>query len=174
MVKRHEASKEQGMEKAKERRAGSGRSLMPFEDMDRFFESVFDRPWRRGWPLHMPWEWPLWAEARGAFERTPKVDVIDRPNEVVVQAELPGVSKDDLEITLSDSDVTIRASTRREEKEEKENYYRCEISRGEFVRTVALPAEVDGDNVKASFKNGVLELTLPKVESSKRRKITVE
>ena len=174
MVKRSESEKERAMDKARERRRSGGRSLMPFEDMDRFFETVFDRPWRRGLPWHLQWDWPVWSEARGSLERVPKVDVIDRPNEVAVRAELPGVSKDDLEVTLSESDVTIRASISREEKEEKENYYRCEISRGEFVRTVALPAEVDGDNVKASFKDGVLELTLPKVESAKRRKITVE
>ena len=172
MAEHHEAQRERAMEKAKERR--SGRAMTPFEEMDRFFDTVFDRPWRRGWPWPAQWEWPFWAEGRGAFERVPKVDVIDRPNEIVVHAELPGVSKDDLDVTLSDTDVTIRASTKQEEKEARENYYRCEISRGEFVRTVALPAEVDGENVKASFKDGVLELTLPKVETSKRRKINVE
>jgi HSP20 family protein len=83
------------------------------------------------------------------------------------------VEKKDLEISTSDTSVTLKATTRHEEKEEKGDYYRCEITRGAFSRTVALPAQVESDKAKASLKDGVLELTLPKVEKSKRRTVTV-
>jgi HSP20 family protein len=120
-----------------------------------------------------PWslEWPAWPELREL--RMPKVDVIDRDEDVLVRAELPGVEKKDLEISTSDTSVTLKATTRHEEKEEKGDYYRCEITRGAFSRTVALPAQVESDKAKASLKDGVLELTLPKVEKSKRRTVTV-
>ncbi|UCE88831.1 MAG: Hsp20/alpha crystallin family protein [Pseudomonadota bacterium] len=148
-----------------------GHVLSPFEEMDRLFESFAPRGWMR--PFR--WDWPAWGDVAAPFEgKTPRVDVVDREAEILVRAELPGVDKKDLDISLTDNTVTIKASSAREEKEEKGNYYRCEISRGAFARTVALPSDVDTDSAKASFKDGVLELTLPKVERSRRRKIKVE
>lgn len=96
------------------------------------------------------WERPL-AELP-AF---PSVDVIDRDDEVLVRAEVPG-------------------ETHAEEKEEKGDYYRCEISRGTFTRSIGLPAAVDDTKAKASMKDGMLELTLPKVEKSKRHTIAID
>ena len=152
-------------------KATPSRALSPFEEMDRFFEGFFPRGWMR--PLR--WEWPSWGELPMPFEgKMPRVDVIDRDTEIVVRAELPGVEKQDVEVSTTENTVTIKGSTRREEKEEKGNYYRCEISRGSFSRTVALPGDVDSNKAKATFKDGVLELTLPKIEKSKRRTITVE
>lgn len=147
------------------------RALNPFEEMDKFFESHFPSGWMR------PFDWPRmpWGELAAPFEgKTPNVDVIDRENEVVVKAELPGVAKDDLDISVSKNTVTIKGSTSHEEKEEKGDYYRCEISRGSYSRTLPLPAEVDDEKAKANFKDGVLELTLPKVEKAKKRTIKVE
>jgi HSP20 family protein len=152
-------------------KAAPSRALSPFEEMDRFFEGVFPRGWMR--PFR--WEWPSWGELPMPFEgKMPRVDVIDREADILVRAEVPGVDKKDLEISTTENTVTIKGSTRREEKEEKGDYYRCEISRGSFSRTVALPGDVDSSKAKATFKDGVLELTLPKVEKSKRRTITVE
>lgn len=104
----------------------------------------------------------------------PKVDVIDRDDEVVIRADVPGVDKDDLEVSVSNNTVTIMGETKREEKEEKGDFYRCEISRGAFARTVPLPGDVDIDNVKARFKAGVLELTMPKIEKSRRRSVEID
>jgi HSP20 family protein len=70
--------------------------------------------------------------------------------------------------------LTLKGDMKAEEKEEKGDYYRCEITRGTFSRTLTLPAEVDEAKAKAAMKDGVLELTLPKVETSKRRRITIE
>jgi HSP20 family protein len=149
----------------------SGRMVSPFEELERYFDRVFPR----GWLEALPWERTRWPEFGAAFEgRMPRVDVIDRDDEVVVHAELPGVDKDDVEVSMTDNTVTIKGSTRREEKEEKGDYYRCEISRGAFARTVTLPGDVDADKAEANFKDGVLELKLPKVEKSKRRSVPIK
>jgi HSP20 family protein len=84
------------------------------------------------------------------------------------------VKKDDLEVTLSEHTVTIGAHTTAEEKEEKGEYYRKEMSRGDFQRTLALPGGVDETRARASFADGVLELTLPKLEKTARRTVKVE
>ena len=159
-------------EKGKQiQKATPARVLSPFEEMERMFESIFPRRW----PHPFGWERPLWRELAAPFEgRAPHVNVIDRDGEIVVRAELPGVDKKDLDVSMSDGSVTIKASTKGEKKEEKGDYYRCEIAQGSFARTVALPAEVDGARAEAKFKDGVLELTLPKVEKSKRRTIQVD
>jgi len=142
-----------------------------FEDMERMFDKFFTRGWLRPWYR----EWPELGEFKQAFEaRYPHVDVIDRDGEIIVKAELPGVDKKDLDVSMTEDSVTIKGSTRHEEKEEKGNYYRCEITRGEFARNIALPAEVDSGKAKASFKDGILELVMPKTEARKRRPIAVE
>lgn len=147
------------------------RSLSPFEEMDRLMEGLFPRNWLRSFR----WDWPAAGDLAAPFEgRLPKVDVIDRDDEVVVRAELPGVDKKDLDVSVTENTVTIKGSTSREEKEEKGDYYRCEITRGAFTRTVALPGDVESSKVRAAFKDGVLELTLPKVEKSRRRPVKVE
>ncbi|OGI37022.1 MAG: heat-shock protein Hsp20 [Candidatus Muproteobacteria bacterium RBG_16_64_10] len=153
--------------KGQELRKAPARALSPFEEMDRMFDQYFRRGWMRPWRF----EWPSFPEASLPEMKLPKVDVVDRESELVVKAEMPGVEKNDLDISVSDNTVTIKGSTRHEEKEEKGDYYRCEISRGAFSRTVALPANVDGGKAKANFRDGVLELVLPKVEKSKRHSI---
>lgn len=149
----------------------AARALSPFEEMDRMFEHFFPRGGMR--PFR--WERPSWAELPLPFEgKTPRVDVIDRDTEIVIHAEVPGVDKKDLEVSLSDNSVTIKGKTEREVKEEKDNYYRCETSQGSFSRTIALPSNVDSDKAKTKFKDGLLELTLPKVEKTKRRSIKID
>ena len=144
------------------------RAMSPFEDMDRMFDSIF--PAR--WPQLLGRGWPEWA--RRTETKIPAVDVLDQDSQVIVRAEVPGVKKEDLEISVTDNAVTIRGSTKREKKQEEGEYYRCEMSCGEFSRTVGLPTGIDSNKAKATFKDGILELTLPKVATSKRRSITVE
>jgi HSP20 family protein len=106
--------------------------------------------------------------------RMPKVDVVDKDDEIIVKAELPGMSGKDLEISLTDNALTIRAE-RKEEKETKEgDYVVKEMHHGEFQRTLSLPDSVDTEKAKADFKDGVLELVLPKSAPAKRRTIKVE
>jgi len=151
-------------------KAAPTRAMSPFEEMDRMFDQFFRRGWLRPWRS----EWPAFPEIAMPEMKVPKVDVIDRENEVVVKAEVAGVEKKDLDISVGEDSVTIKGSTRHEEKEEKGDYYRCEISRGSFSRTVALPAGVDGSKTKAEFKDGLLTLTIPKVEKAKRHSVKVD
>ncbi len=144
------------------------RMLNPLEEMDRMFDTLFPRRWMQP----MRWDIPHWPEL--AELKAPKVDIIDRETEIVVKAELPGVAKEDIDLSITDNTVTIKGSTSHEEKEEQGNYYRCEISRGSFSRTVALPSDVNADGAKASFNDGILQLTIPKEAKSHRRKITVD
>ena len=140
-------------------------TMRPFEEMERMMESFFPRGWMR----------PFMSELALPFEgKLPRVDVIDRDEEVLVRAEVPGVDKKDLEISVSENTVTINGKTSHELKEEKGNYYRCEVSSGAFTRTVALPSDVDAGKAKTTFKDGILELTLPKVTKSKRHTIKLE
>lgn len=150
-------------------KAGSQHIMNPFEEMERLFEASFPGSWMR------PWRWPTFHEMGAPFEgRMPKVDVIDRESEVVVRAELPGVDKDNIEVSITDHSVWIRGTTSREEEEEEGNYYRRESTRGEFARTVSLPVDVDTGKANAKFKDGVLELVMPKIERAKRRSIKVD
>jgi HSP20 family protein len=139
-------------------------------DMERIFDDYFDRGWLRPWR----WNWPATEEfSRSLSSRLPRVDIIERDGEIVVKAEVPGVEKKDLDISMTDDSVLIKGSRRHERKEEKENYARTEITRGEFSRNIALPAAVDSGKARASYKDGILELVLPKREASRRKTIAV-
>ena len=125
-------------------------------------------------------KWPVqaWGEVSRFFENFlvrefPPVDMIDCENELIVRAELPWVNKEDLSVTVGDTTLTIKGSTRPEEKPEKGEYIRREISRrGTFSRILTLPVEVDATRGKAKFRDYVLELTLPK--SEKRHTLKIE
>lgn len=135
-------------------------ALSPFQEMEQWLDTF-----RRSWPGRP--EWP-------SETRIPPVDVVDRPEQIVVRAHAPGIDKDNLEVSVNGNSVTIRGTSRREEEKEEGDYYRREISTGSFYRTIPLPAQIDDAGAKATFKEGVLELVLPKVASSKRRTIKVE
>ena len=99
---------------------------------------------------------------------------MDREGDFLIKAELPGVDKKDINITIANNILTLEANVSKEEKEEKADYYRQEICRGSYQRTFALPAAVKENEAKASCKNGILELTIPKMEKTKRLPIKVE
>lgn len=104
----------------------------------------------------------------------PRVDIVDHDNDIEVHAALPGVKKEDLDVSINNQSITIRTCTKEEKKEEeKGRYFRHEIMRGEFQRTLALPGNVDGDKAQASFKDGILKVTIPKTEKSMRKTIEV-
>lgn len=157
----------QGQERALERRPG-GTVMNPVEEMERMLERLVPRGWPRPWR----WEWPSWAEFAPFAGRMPRVDVIDRENEVILRAEVPGVNQEDLEVSVSDNSVTIRGEIKREE--EPGEYYYHEMTSGAFMRTIGLPAAVDAKQAKVRLKNGVLEMTMVKIEAAKRHKIAIE
>jgi len=144
----------------------------PIEEVER----LFDRLMPRGWLAPMAWNWPLWKgfdESLGNI-RVPQLDVIDRDKDVLIRAELPGVEKKDLDVSLNETSLTIKGKTSREVTEEKKDYFRCEISRGSFSRTLAIPSGVNAAKTTASLKDGILEIILPKEESAQRRSVEVK
>lgn len=111
---------------------------------------------------------------KGVSLLTPAMDLVEKPDVIQVKVELPGVKKDDVEITIKD-DVLILKGEKREEKEEKgENRYYVERSYGSFARSLTLPSAVKTDQVKATFKDGVLEITMPKAEEEKAKKVEIK
>lgn len=115
--------------------------------------------------------WPFGARTSGWGA----LDVFDQDGEIVVKADLPGVAKDDLEVTLTGNRVTVRAHKKHESEVKEEQYFRSERTFGEVTRSVELPGEVDPEKVKASFQDGVLEIRLAKTKSAKQgpRKVPV-
>ncbi len=148
-----------------------GSALAPFDEMDRLFDNFFPASWPRMSRL----SWPRWAGAMPQLEgKLPAVDVVDREEQIIVRAEIPGINKDDIEVSINGNMMSIRGSSRREEKKEEGEYYRREIYQGAFSRSLSLPAEVDSSKAKATFKDGVLEVSVPKLTPSKRRSIKVD
>jgi HSP20 family protein len=145
--------------------------LTRFGDIEREVEELFDNFMSRNWIRPFRWDLPT---LRSAEVRLPKIDVIERDGEILVRAELPGVEKKDLDVSLTDRTVTIKASTRTESKEEKGDYFRQEISTGQVSRTVTLPAEVNGQKATAEFKDGLLEITIPKTPVANRIRVDVK
>lgn len=146
--------------------------LTPFDEMDRLFNTLFNRRWLQPFQEMFP-EWPFPGE-REFDVRMPKVDMLDREDEILVRAELPGVEKKDLDVNLSGQTLTIKGETRRREEKREDEYYRSEITEGKVSRTLRLPEEVDETHIKAEFKDGMLEVHLPKVHKVERRKINVD
>ncbi len=139
------------------------RSLGAFEEFDDFFEDFLSRRWFQQFDRNFPF-----------FQDSdiPKIDIIDQDDQIELKAALPGVEKDDLEVSITNQLVTIRTFTKKEEKKEGK-YFRREIHQGEFQRTLSLPDNIDSDKAKASFNNGLLTLTIPKTEKSKRKRIEI-
>ena len=134
----------------------------PFRDLarlEREMEDMFGR-----WPA-----WP-WSERGWA----PAVDMIDHEDEIVLRADLPGLDEKDIEVTVQDGTVGIRGERKEGKEEKKEDYYYSERSYGAFARTLMLPTTVEADKVKATFKNGVLEVHLPKAKEAKGKKIEIK
>jgi HSP20 family protein len=115
--------------------------------------------------------WP-WGERERGW--TPAVDMVDRKDEIVLRADLPGLDEKDIEVTVQDGMLTIRGERKEETEEKKGDYYYSERTYGVFARTLPLPAGVEADKVKAIFKKGVLEVHLPKATESKGKKIEVK
>ncbi len=155
----------------KTKKAAPTHKLGPIDEIERLFENWVPANWLR----------PLARERRSLlsafpaqFElKVPNIDVVDRDTEIVVRAEVPGVDKKDLDVSVNGRSLTIKGSSESKSEEEKGDYYRCEISQGSFARTVRLPEEVDGARTKSTFKDGLLELRLPKTVKSHRQAIKV-
>ena len=104
---------------------------------------------------------------------TPSVDIFESENEIVLEAELPGMKREDFEVSIENNVITLKGERHFEKKEEGDNYHRVERSYGSFTRSFSLPRTVSAEATKADFKNGILRVSLPKKEEAKARKIEV-
>lgn len=106
-------------------------------------------------------------------EWLPKVDVYENRENLVLEAELPGMARDDFELTIENNVLTLSGSRKFEKRSENDNYHRVERAYGSFTRSFTLPATVTADGAKAEFNNGVLTVKLAKREETRARKIEV-
>jgi HSP20 family protein len=128
--------------------------------MDRLFDEGFSRPWRLI---------PSSTEYQAGFP----VDVAETDTDIEVRAELPGVKLEDVEITVANDVLTIKAEHKEETEDKKRDFYRREIRYGSFSRSMSLPMGVDADKAEARYENGVLSLRLPKAEALRPKQIKV-
>lgn len=143
------------------------REVVPFggltglrREMERLFDRFFD-----GEVLELP-DFGAWS---------PKVEVSENKDKVIVKAEVPGIEAKDLEVSSEDPRrLTIKGEKKQEKEEKGEHYYRSERSYGAFSRTILLPAPVDAGKAEASFKNGVVTITLPKAAGAVGKTIPVK
>ena len=118
------------------------------------------------------WRTPL-ETGLGQMEY-PSVNISEDEHNITVEAELPGMESRDIDISLHNNMLVLQGEKRFEDEQNKGNYQRIERSYGAFSRTIPLSSSVDEDNVKASFKNGILTVTLPKQEKAQGKKIAIE
>lgn len=147
------------------RRPKAGLVRWPFAEIEREMDEWFERVFR-GWP------WPRWTGTRRGAG--PAVDMLDRPDAVVVRADLPGLEQKDIEVTVEEGVLTIRGERKEEKEVKEEDYYACERWTGAFSRSLMLPPGIDADKIRATFRNGVLEVHLPKTREARGKKIEVK
>ncbi|KYK29140.1 MAG: Hsp20/alpha crystallin family protein [Theionarchaea archaeon] len=137
------------------------------EEMDRMFRELNERVYSRERLLPTPGE-------RLPALRTAVADVQETDENVIATVELPGMKKGDISLTVTENMLEVKAEKKEEEKEEKEGYKSYRSRYAGFYRRLPLPVPVDSENAKATYKNGVLEVTMPKVEKKKKTEISIE
>jgi len=125
------------------------------EEMNRTLDNFF----KRETPFGMGW--------------SPDIDISETDNDIIVKAEIPGVNPKDIDISIMDNKLTIKGEKREEKEDKGKSFYRVERSYGSFTRTIDLPSHVITDKVKAKGHQGILEITLPKTEKTRTKKIPV-
>jgi len=129
-------------------------------EMDRLWDSFLEgRPGRK---VEEVGEW------------LPTLDVSETKNELVVRAEIPGIDAKDIDISLTNDLLTIKGEKKQEKEEKEENYHLIERSYGSFARAIRLPKEVQSDKISASYRNGILKVTLPKSKEAKKKEIKIK
>jgi HSP20 family protein len=108
---------------------------------------------------------------RGAW--IPSVDIFENKDQIVLEAELPGMKREDFELTIENNVITLRGERRFEKQDDTDNYHRVERSYGSFTRSFTLPQSVSAEGATAEYANGVLRVALPKREEAKSRRIEI-
>jgi HSP20 family protein len=136
------------------------RDLVSIQDeMNRLFDDFFGRPLAR-----TEWTEGVWS---------PTVDVSEDKDNVIIRAEMPGTKKEDVDISIQDNVLTLNGEKKQEKEEKDKNYHRVERSYGSFCRSFQLPTSVKTDKIKANYRDGVLNITLPKTEEVKPKQIPI-
>ena len=135
-------------------------------DIETAFERMFDDSWLRPFPR-------FWRPRTFTLE-APSLDMFEEKDDLVIKAEIPGLTKDEIEVSMAGNMLTLKGEKKKEEETKEKDYYRCERSFGSFSRTIELPLAVKSEAVKAEFKNGVLEIRLPRAEEVKKNVVQVK
>jgi HSP20 family protein len=130
-------------------------------EMNRLFSTFFDESGRTG------------GTTGGVRRWIPAMDLVESENDFILRADLPGLSEGDVNIELEDNVLTISGERKAAHEDRKEGYYRVERAYGAFSRSLTLPEGIDPGKVQASFDRGVLQVTIPKPEQRKPRKVTI-
>src|SRR2546429_2429859 len=110
--------------------------------------------------------------ARGSW--SPSVDIYENKDQIVLEAELPGMKREDFDLSVENNTITLRGERHFEKKDETDNYHRVERAYGGFLSAATLPESVSGEGATADYRNGVLRVTLPKKEETKARRIEIK
>ncbi len=136
------------------------RGMLDIQDeMNRLFDSFRTRTSDDSGSGQLAWE--------------PSVDIAENDDEIQVHAEVPGMRKEDIKVIIQDNVLTLRGEKRQETEDKKKNYHRIERIFGSFERSFSLPSTVQADKVKASYKDGILNIVLPKAEEAKPKQIDI-
>ena len=140
------------------------------ENMNRMFEKIWGIPVNRS--LLLPGE----RTTTGSIEkyRKPFIDLVEKDKEVIATVEMPGLDKGDIKINLTEDKLEISAETKHEEETKEKGYIYKERRSGSYYRRISLPSSIDSDNSKASYNNGILQITMPKTEIKKKKPLKVE
>ncbi|MFX1563222.1 MAG: Hsp20/alpha crystallin family protein [Promethearchaeota archaeon] len=149
----------------------SWESFDEFRELQRRLNQLFDKLWTTGWYRSLPGPH---EEMVKLDSRRPTVDVIDAGDEIKVIAELPGLKKEDINVYSTSDGIEISAEIKEDTKKEEKGYIRKERRFEHFYRRIPLSAAIDADKVSASYKNGILELHLPKTEEIKGKRIKID
>jgi len=115
-----------------------------------------------------------WQAAPGLAQWTPAVDIVEKEDGIQISADLPGIPQEDIDVEVHDGTLTIKGEKKKETEVKEGGYHRIERTYGSFERSFTLPSGVKHDEIKASFRNGVLDVFIPKVEEAKPKKVSVE
>jgi HSP20 family protein len=131
--------------------------------MEKDFEEVFGRPF---FPV-------AWRRVPAVRAWSPPLEVMEKENEYFVKAELPGMKKEEIDVSMVEDTLTIKGERKAEEEVKEENYQLCERCYGSFERSITLPKAIDAKRIAATYENGILEITLPKAPEAKPKKVEI-
>lgn len=171
ILKKEERQPAERQASGRPQETGEGReNLSPMAQMDRLFDEMFKRPFFSLWS-------PRISGGESEMEQVYlPVDVFEDGESVVVKAEIPGIRKEELDVQLTPDSITISGEKVSEQRVQQKDFHRLERSYGRFSKTCYLPAETLPDRARAVFKDGVLEVRIPKAETAapRGRRVTVE